>query len=149
MWKIKALAGGKDYLMRAHFGLPSVKTGQSLASLGSPGVAQSDLLVPSLSFLQTRPLSVYPSLSSSRSRTSPCRGFRSDTSRSWRRVDTRRCLGFGLVTVPTLDRRSLLRPQCSSDLSLMRPQYITQHGDDYSLRTVRHAPPILPHLTRR
>lgn len=29
MWKIKQLAGGKDYLMRAHFGLPSVKTGTS------------------------------------------------------------------------------------------------------------------------
>lgn len=29
VWKIKQLAGGKDYLMRAHFGLPSVKTGTS------------------------------------------------------------------------------------------------------------------------
>lgn len=25
VWKIKQLAGGKDYLMRAHFGLPSVR----------------------------------------------------------------------------------------------------------------------------
>jgi AP-1 complex subunit mu len=25
VWKIKQLGGGKEYLMRAHFGLPSVK----------------------------------------------------------------------------------------------------------------------------
>lgn len=25
VWKIKQLAGGRDYLMRAHFGLPSVR----------------------------------------------------------------------------------------------------------------------------
>jgi hypothetical protein len=35
VWKIKQLAGGKDYLMRAHFGLPSVKTGTS-SSLALP-----------------------------------------------------------------------------------------------------------------
>lgn len=29
VWKIKQLAGGKDFLMRAHFGLPSVKSGGS------------------------------------------------------------------------------------------------------------------------
>jgi AP-1 complex subunit mu len=27
VWKIKQLAGGRDFLMRAHFGLPSVKSG--------------------------------------------------------------------------------------------------------------------------
>lgn len=27
VWKIKQLGGGKDYLMRAHFGLPSVRGG--------------------------------------------------------------------------------------------------------------------------
>jgi AP-1 complex subunit mu len=31
VWKIKQLGGGKDYLMRAHFGLPSVRAGASLA----------------------------------------------------------------------------------------------------------------------
>ena len=29
VWKIKQLGGGRDYLMRAHFGLPSVKSGMS------------------------------------------------------------------------------------------------------------------------
>jgi AP-1 complex subunit mu len=29
VWKIKQLGGGRDYLMRAHFGLPSVKSGTS------------------------------------------------------------------------------------------------------------------------
>jgi AP-1 complex subunit mu len=28
VWKIKQLAGGKEFLMRAHFGLPSVKNGR-------------------------------------------------------------------------------------------------------------------------
>lgn len=28
IWKIKAFAGGKEYLCRAHFGLPSVKNGK-------------------------------------------------------------------------------------------------------------------------
>jgi AP-1 complex subunit mu len=28
VWKIKQLAGGKEFLMRAHFGLPSVKNGK-------------------------------------------------------------------------------------------------------------------------
>lgn len=28
VWKIKQLGGGKEYLMRAHFGLPSVKNGE-------------------------------------------------------------------------------------------------------------------------
>ena len=32
VWKIKQLGGGRDYLMRAHFGLPSVKSGTSLFS---------------------------------------------------------------------------------------------------------------------
>lgn len=27
VWKIKQLGGGREYLMRAHFGLPSVKNG--------------------------------------------------------------------------------------------------------------------------
>jgi AP-1 complex subunit mu len=27
VWKIKQLGGGRDYLMRAHFGLPSVRNG--------------------------------------------------------------------------------------------------------------------------
>lgn len=27
VWKIKQFGGGKDYLMRAHFGLPSVRGG--------------------------------------------------------------------------------------------------------------------------
>jgi AP-1 complex subunit mu len=27
VWKIKQLGGGREYLMRAHFGLPSVKSG--------------------------------------------------------------------------------------------------------------------------
>ena len=27
VWKIKQLGGGRDFLMRAHFGLPSVKSG--------------------------------------------------------------------------------------------------------------------------
>lgn len=29
VWKIKQLGGGREYLMRAHFGLPSVKSGAS------------------------------------------------------------------------------------------------------------------------
>ena len=29
VWKIKQLGGGRDYLMRAHFGLPSVRNGES------------------------------------------------------------------------------------------------------------------------
>lgn len=28
VWKIKQLGGGKEYLMRAHFGLPSVRGGK-------------------------------------------------------------------------------------------------------------------------
>jgi len=32
VWKIKQLGGGRDYLMRAHFGLPSVKSGISAAT---------------------------------------------------------------------------------------------------------------------
>jgi AP-1 complex subunit mu len=27
VWKIKQFAGGKEYVLRAHFGLPSVKNG--------------------------------------------------------------------------------------------------------------------------
>ena len=27
VWKIKQLGGGREFLMRAHFGLPSVKSG--------------------------------------------------------------------------------------------------------------------------
>lgn len=27
VWKIKQLGGGKEFLMRAHFGLPSVRSG--------------------------------------------------------------------------------------------------------------------------
>jgi len=27
VWKIKQLGGGREFLMRAHFGLPSVKNG--------------------------------------------------------------------------------------------------------------------------
>ena len=27
VWKIKAFQGGRDFMMRAHFGLPSVKSG--------------------------------------------------------------------------------------------------------------------------
>jgi AP-1 complex subunit mu len=27
IWKIKSFAGGKEFLCRAHFGLPSVKNG--------------------------------------------------------------------------------------------------------------------------
>lgn len=30
VWKIKQLGGGKEYLMRAHFGLPSVRNGMCL-----------------------------------------------------------------------------------------------------------------------
>lgn len=33
VWKIKQLAGGKDYLMRAHFGLPSVRGGEYQSTL--------------------------------------------------------------------------------------------------------------------
>lgn len=29
VWKIKQLGGGKEFLMRAHFGLPSVRNGES------------------------------------------------------------------------------------------------------------------------
>jgi AP-1 complex subunit mu len=29
VWKIKQLGGGREYLMRAHFGLPSVQGGAS------------------------------------------------------------------------------------------------------------------------
>jgi AP-1 complex subunit mu len=32
VWKIKQLGGGKEYLMRAHFGLPSVRGGECCAS---------------------------------------------------------------------------------------------------------------------
>ena len=32
VWKIKQLGGGKEYLMRAHFGLPSVKSGKLAAT---------------------------------------------------------------------------------------------------------------------
>ena len=32
VWKIKQLGGGKEYLMRAHFGLPSVRNGMYLGS---------------------------------------------------------------------------------------------------------------------
>lgn len=35
MWKIKQLAGGKEFLMRAHFGLPSVKNGMHFPSNSS------------------------------------------------------------------------------------------------------------------
>lgn len=28
VWKIKQLGGAKEYLMRAHFGLPSVRNGE-------------------------------------------------------------------------------------------------------------------------
>lgn len=28
VWKIKQLGGGREFLMRAHFGLPSVKNGE-------------------------------------------------------------------------------------------------------------------------
>ena len=30
VWKIKQLGGGKEYLMRAHFGLPSVRDEESI-----------------------------------------------------------------------------------------------------------------------
>lgn len=33
VWKIKQLGGGRDYMMRAHFGLPSVRNGKSSAIL--------------------------------------------------------------------------------------------------------------------
>lgn len=32
MWKIKQLGGGREFLMRAHFGLPSVKNGEQVVS---------------------------------------------------------------------------------------------------------------------
>ena len=32
VWKIKQLGGGKEYLMRAHFGLPSVRNGMYMGS---------------------------------------------------------------------------------------------------------------------
>jgi hypothetical protein len=36
VWKIKQLGGGRDYLMRAHFGLPSVKSGMSADTFVCP-----------------------------------------------------------------------------------------------------------------
>lgn len=35
VWKIKQLGGGREFLMRAHFGLPSVRGGACLAFLNS------------------------------------------------------------------------------------------------------------------
>jgi hypothetical protein len=35
VWKIKQLGGGRDFLMRAHFGLPSVKSGTFKEQLSS------------------------------------------------------------------------------------------------------------------
>ncbi len=37
VWKIKQLGGGRDYMMRAHFGLPSVRNGGSNGFTLSPG----------------------------------------------------------------------------------------------------------------
>lgn len=36
VWKIKQLAGGKEYLMRAQFGLPSVRGGTCYFTCGCP-----------------------------------------------------------------------------------------------------------------
>jgi AP-1 complex subunit mu len=33
VWKIKQLGGGREFLMRAHFGLPSVKNGTGYSEL--------------------------------------------------------------------------------------------------------------------
>lgn len=37
VWKIKQLGGGRDYMMRAHFGLPSVRNGESAHGSGDAG----------------------------------------------------------------------------------------------------------------
>lgn len=92
VWKIKQLNGGREFLMRAHFGLPSVRGGMLLVTTS---------LTPFLTYYAcfeqstNRWTSVPLSRSSSRSRTSPCPASKSGTSRLWRRVGTRRSRGCG------------------------------------------------------
>lgn len=141
-------------MMRAHFGLPSVKTGERLLFY-SPLLGPFTLPVSQafadplcsffpLPFRQTKPPSAYPSPSSSRSPTSPSPESRSATSRSWRNRGTRLCLGCGLVASSRSSFPLLLPLPLSSLLTTTlfasSSQYITQHGDDYSLRTVGSKP---------
>ena len=63
VWKIKQLGGGREFLMRAHFGLPSVRGGAAPLPLSPPSPStpfpqsspsfhspQSHLSLPPLSF---------------------------------------------------------------------------------------------------
>ncbi|CDZ98374.1 clathrin assembly protein ap47 [Phaffia rhodozyma] len=83
VWKIKTLAGGKDYLMRAHFGLPSVKTEEAPVRI---------------------PISVK--------------------------------FEIPYFTVSGIQVRYLKIVEKSGYQALPWVRYITQHGDDYSLRTL-------------
>lgn len=94
VWKIKQLGGGREFLMRAHFGLPSVRGGAPRLFCVSHLHRYRCMPVHTLQNA-SRWTSARPSRSNSRSRTSLCLASRCATSRSLRRAGTRLCLGCG------------------------------------------------------
>jgi len=59
VWSIKQFPGGKEFLMRAHFGLPSVRKGLKVSSFARGHVVVADffssIFFPSFSFFFRRP----------------------------------------------------------------------------------------------
>ncbi|KAI0049891.1 clathrin adaptor, mu subunit [Auriscalpium vulgare] len=95
IWTINKLGGGRDLLMRAQFGLPSVRSEQDIGNLPAPITVKFDLLYFTLSGIQVRYLKVVEK--------------------------------SGYQALPWV-------------------RYITQNGDDYSLRTAleKGSAPIVP-----
>jgi len=94
VWKIKQLGGGRDFLMRAHFGLPSVKSEQDVEKR-APITVKFEIPYFTVSGIQVRYLKVVEK--------------------------------SGYQALPWV-------------------RYITQNGDDYSLRTAldKGSAPIVP-----
>ncbi|KIJ33567.1 hypothetical protein M422DRAFT_183082 [Sphaerobolus stellatus SS14] len=86
VWKIKQLGGGREFLMRAHFGLPSVKGEESEAAKKAPITVKFEIPYFTVSGIQVRYLKIVEK--------------------------------SGYQALPWV-------------------RYITQHGDDYSLRTAQ------------
>ncbi|KAF8523649.1 Mu homology domain-containing protein [Gautieria morchelliformis] len=95
VWKIKQLGGSREFLMRAHFGLPSVKGDETETAKRAPITVKFEIPYFTVSGIQVRYLKIVEK--------------------------------SGYQALPWV-------------------RYITQHGDDYSLRTAQEkgSAPIVP-----
>jgi len=91
VWKIKQLGGGRDYLMRAHFGLPSVRNGElsALNSSSRRGARQASAYIGQI----RDPLLHRLWNTGTSSGKSELTFYRSDTSKLSKRVDMPPSLG--------------------------------------------------------